>query len=121
MIFCFQHSCVASPHCESGGLVFNVSCPDAMAHFLFTQKTFVTQSAWRLNLSVNSIAVLGQCCLRHNLFSTHVANKNTTHFYEVSAILILLRQLSVSLTAFVWLLLNIYIVCICIVLQEELA
>ena len=93
--FCIQHSCVASPHCESRGLVFNVSCPDVMAHFLFTQKTFVTQSAWRLNLSVNSIAVLGECCLRHNLFSTHVANKITTHFSEVSTILILLRRLSV--------------------------
>ena len=95
MIFCIQHSCVASPHCESGGLVFNVSCPDVMAHFLFTQKTFVTQSAWRLNLSVNSIAVLGECCLRHNLFSTHAANKITTIFSEISAFLILLRRLSV--------------------------
>ena len=45
--------------------------------------------------SVNSIALLGECCLRHNLFSTHVANKITTHFSEVSAILILLIRLSV--------------------------
>ena len=95
MIFCIQHSCVASPHCESGGLVFNVSCPDVMAYFLFTKKNFCHTKCIATQPLCEQHSRVGRV-LSPSQFVFHTCcNKITTHFSEVSAILILLIRLSV--------------------------
>ena len=64
-------------------------------NFFFTlllNALFITLSAWRLYFIVDALVMIIQRIFRHELLSTNVAIKVTSHFSEICCVLMFLRR-----------------------------
>ena len=66
--------------------------PYVVGQFHFASKCFITLSAWRLYFIVDALVMIIQRIFRHELLSTNVASKVSSHFSEICCVLMFLRR-----------------------------
>ena len=71
---------------------FGMCWPYVVGQFHFASKCFITLGAWRLFLIVDALVMIIQRIFRHELLSTNVANKVSSHFSEICCVLMFLRR-----------------------------
>ena len=68
---------------------FHICCLYVVCQFCFAPECFVTDIAGRLHFCVDGPVVVIQCVFSHELLSTHIANKITSHFDGIFDVLLL--------------------------------